>query len=84
MKPKFISMKHSEYVNVYRRFKDILNPNRLEVGSGFVAQSANMDWHKLGLKYYETDALGKWFEVLDEKKWMQHLMLVKIAEGRIS
>jgi len=81
MESKFINLKHSEYIDIYSLYKDLLNPDNLDSGSGFVTRCAHMRWHELGLKYYETDALGKWFEVLDRKKWMNYLMLMKIKYG---
>jgi hypothetical protein len=80
MKYNFINLTHSEYLDIYRVYKYLLNPDDNNIGSGFVTNFSHMHWHKLGLRYSEADARGRWFEVLDIDKWKKHLMLTKIAK----
>ena len=79
---KFISLTHSEYIELYSYYKDIVNNNRINYIGIIAINSACMDWHKLGLEYYETTSQGKKFWIMDNDKWMQYLMLMKIANGR--
>jgi hypothetical protein len=79
---KFISFTHQEYFDLYNYYKDIVNNEKLHWLGQLAINSACMDWHKLGLAYYETNSRGKKFRVVDNEKWMQYLMLMKIANGR--
>ena len=77
--PKFVSINHADYIDLYRQYKDLLNPHRFNYNGTYAVNSAHFDWHKLGVEYYDTNPNGKKFKVLDYKKWMHHLMLAKIS-----
>jgi hypothetical protein len=75
---KFVSINHADYIDLYRQYKDLLNPHRFNYNGTYAVNSAHFDWHKLGVEYYDTNPNGKKFKLLDYKKWMHHLMLAKI------
>jgi hypothetical protein len=77
--PKHVTLTLEEYFTVYRHYKHILRPIWLEDRMAITTE--NFDWHKIGLKYYDSPFNKRIFKVLDYSKWMQHWMLVKIANG---
>jgi hypothetical protein len=81
MKSELISMTHTEYIEVYRTYRDILNPERFSIWGTTYTNSAHMAWEKIGLEYYDTTSEGKKFKVLNQKKWQHHLMMMKLMNG---
>lgn len=84
MQSELISLTHAEYIDLYIYCKELVNPLRfaLDDCTTRAINSRYMQWHKVGLEYYETNVTGKKFKVLDYKKYMHHLMLMKISNGK--
>jgi hypothetical protein len=84
MQSELISLNHLEYIDLYLYCKELVNPLRFDLDdcTTRAINSRYMQWHKVGLEYYEANITGKKFKVLDYKKYMHHLMLMKIGSGK--
>lgn len=76
MKSKFITLEYQEYQDVYRFWKKKINP------SDYTRFPWGMFWKSIGLEYYESlPYMARKFKILNNNKWKQHWMLVKINNG---
>lgn len=72
MGSKYVTLEYDEYINVYRYWKEKINP------SEFTCWPWAFLWERIGLHFYDSSSTHRKFKILDHSKWMQHWTLVKI------